>query len=95
MSDEDPSRVIGYNIYQTTDPDLPKGLWERLNDEPLPEPEITQDVSRLRQGVTYYTYMTIVYASGAESEPSGVLSATMPAGGVGQAEWPEELDDGR
>ena len=91
MGDQDASRVIGYNIYQTTDPDLPKGRWDRLNDEPLPEPEITQDVNRLRPGVTYYTYMTSVYASGAESEPSAVMSATMPAGGVPEVDWPEEL----
>lgn len=94
MSGDDHSRVIGYNIYQTTDPELPKSQWERLNDEPLPEAEITQDVNRLKPGVTYYTYMTCVYASGAESEPSAVLSATMPRGGVDDIEWPQELGGG-
>jgi hypothetical protein len=94
VSGDDPLRVIGYNIYQTTDPGLPKGQWGRLNDEPLPDPEFTQDVSRLEPGVTYYTYVTSVYASGAEGEPSGVLSATMPEGGVPEEEWPEELGGG-
>lgn len=91
MSGEDPARVIGYNIYQTTDPSLPEGQWERLNDQPLPEAQITQDVSDLEPGVTYYTYMTSVDAEGVESEPSAVLSATMPGERAGEPEWPEAL----
>ena len=91
MSSDDPARVIGYNIYQTTDPDLPKSQWKRLNDELLPEAEITQNVSQLEPGVTYYTYMTSVDSEGVESKPSEVMSATMPSERAGEPEWPEVL----
>jgi uncharacterized protein (TIGR04255 family) len=76
--DNDPARIIGYNVYQTTNPALPKKEWKKLNDQPLPQTRYKQDRSDLEPGRTYYSYVTSVNAIGMESEPSEILSFTAP-----------------
>jgi uncharacterized protein (TIGR04255 family) len=74
----DPTRIVGYNIYQTTNPDIPKKEWEKLNDEPLPNTHFAQDKRKLKPGVTYYSFVTAVNALGIEGEPSEIASVTIP-----------------
>ena len=74
----DPREPVGYNVYQSTDPDLPKNQWRRLNDTPIPDTQFRQDKSELEPGVTYYTYVTAVNALGLESAPSEVITFTVP-----------------
>ena len=78
MSQADPTSVISYNIYQSTDLNLPKKQWNKLNDEPIPDTQFVQDSSQLEPGVTYYSYVTAVNALGIESEPSEVVSIKIP-----------------
>jgi hypothetical protein len=67
----DPSQEVGFNIYRSTDPNLPKKQWERLNVTLLSQPEFN-DTTR-RPGVRYYYYVTSVNAFGVESQPSEVF----------------------
>jgi hypothetical protein len=69
-------RIYGkplHNVYSTTDPNLPKSLWTKLNKEPIVEDGFT--AKGLKGGVTYYYYVTSFYRGGPESEPSDVVSA--------------------
>lgn len=74
--------VIGYNFYQSSDPNLPKDQWKKLNDRPLSASEAAsgfkQDKGELEEGVVYYSYVTAVSAWGIESAPSEVNSITIP-----------------
>lgn len=74
----DPTRVIGYNIYQTTDPSIPKKEWKKINEMPVPDTKYRQKEQELQPGATYYSYVTAVNALGIESEPSEVLSFKVP-----------------
>jgi hypothetical protein len=67
----DPRQEVGFNIYRSTDPNLPKERWERLNATLLSQPEFN-DKAR-RPGVRYYYYVTSVNAYGVESRPSEVF----------------------
>lgn len=70
----DPLKVVGYNIYRSTNPDIPKKQWKRLNG-PLPsEPGFT-DKNAKEPGARYYYYVTSVNAYGIESPPSEVFEA--------------------
>jgi hypothetical protein len=62
-----------YNIYGSTDPDLPKDQWTKMNKEPLVDTKNT--LKGLEPGVRYYFYMTAFYPGGPESPPSNVSSA--------------------
>lgn len=81
-----PHVEIGFNFYRSTDPNLPRSQWERLNQTLLTE---TSFVDRTEQpGVAYYYYVTSVNAYGLESPPSDVIF-----GGVKPAAAPPELTD--
>jgi hypothetical protein len=67
----DPQKAVGYNVYRSTDPNLPKKRWERLNATLLSQPDF-KDTKR-RPGVRYYYYSTSVNAYGVESGPSDVI----------------------
>jgi hypothetical protein len=70
----DPLREVGYNIYRSTDPNLPKKQWQRLNPVLLSETQFT-DTNAKEPGVRYYYYVTSVNAYGVESPPSEVMTA--------------------
>ena len=70
--------VIGINIYQSTDPNLPLDQWQRINKEPVTGGEFRQDVSELQRGVTYYSYVRSVDTWGNESPPTEVQSQYIP-----------------
>lgn len=68
--------VVGYKIYRSTDPDLPKTEWTLLTPELL-KTNTFQD-SRVEAGKTYYYYLTATDEFGNVSEPSAVVSETVP-----------------
>lgn len=65
-----------YNLYRSTDPNLPKELWTRVNDEPLVDTKFKD--KGLEPGVRYYYYVTAFYPGGPESKPSEVSSMVAP-----------------
>jgi hypothetical protein len=70
------SDVAGYNIYRSTDPDLPKDQWNKLNPELLPRTTFQDE--RVESGRRYYYYLTAVDQAGNVSPPSEVVSETVP-----------------
>lgn len=68
--------VVGYNIYRSTDPSLPKERWAQLNRTRI-ERTTFQDEA-IESGVTYYYYLTAVDAANNVSQPSEVKSETVP-----------------
>jgi hypothetical protein len=68
--------VAGYNIFRSTDPDLPRAEWRKLNRELLDRTTYTDDA--VESGVKYYYYLTAVDTSGNVSQPSEVISDTVP-----------------
>ena len=74
MRPSDPHAPVGYNIYCSTDPNLPKKDWIRLNDQPLPAPSFIDKAENRDPNSMYYYYMTSINASGLESAPSDVIT---------------------
>lgn len=70
------SDIAGYNIYRSTDPDLPKQNWTRLNQALLTRTTYQDD--RVEPGKTYYYYVTAVDKTGNVSPPSEVGSEKAP-----------------
>ncbi|HEV2913993.1 MAG TPA: hypothetical protein VGX92_11995 [Pyrinomonadaceae bacterium] len=68
--------VAGYNIYRSTDPNLPPGQWTKLTDAPLARTTFQDE--NVESGKKYYYYLTAVDASGNVSLPSEVVSETVP-----------------
>jgi fibronectin type 3 domain-containing protein len=68
--------IAGYNIYRSTDPDLPKQSWTRLNQALLTRTTYQDD--RVEPGKTYYYYVTAVDKTGNVSPPSEVGSEKAP-----------------
>jgi hypothetical protein len=68
--------VTGYRIYRSEDANLDKTKWELLTTEIL-STNTYQD-SRVQSGKTYYYYLTAVDKAGNVSEPSDVVSETVP-----------------
>ncbi len=67
----------GYNFYLSIDPDLPKHLWTKTNDKPIPPTpsgQIQYKVPSTIPGATYYAYIITVNGFGFESDPSEVLT---------------------
>jgi hypothetical protein len=71
---DDPHEAIGYNVYRSIDPSLPKDRWERMNEMTLPDTRF-RDSSPKVPGATYYYYVVSVNAYGVESKPSKVIQA--------------------
>jgi fibronectin type 3 domain-containing protein len=68
--------VAGYNVYRSTDPDLPKDRWTKLNPELLTRTTFQDD--NVETGKKYYYYLTAVDTAGNTSAPSEVISETVP-----------------
>lgn len=68
--------VVGYNVYRSTDIDLPKDQWIKLN-RTLLERTTFQDET-VQSGVKYFYYLTAVDGAGNTSQPSIVISETAP-----------------
>ena len=68
--------VVGYNVYRSTDPALPKERWTKLTLKPVERTTFQDDA--VQSGVRYFYYLTAVDASGNVSQPSEVVSETAP-----------------
>jgi fibronectin type 3 domain-containing protein len=68
--------VIGYKIYRSEDPDIPKEQWKLLTPE-LSKTNTYQDL-RLPSGKVIYYYITAVDKFGNVSQPSEVVSERVP-----------------
>jgi hypothetical protein len=67
--------VAGYNIFRSTDPNLPKTQWTKLNQALLVRPNFLDE--RVEKGRRYYYYVVAIDTAGNISEPSEVGSETM------------------
>lgn len=68
--------IAGYNIYRSTDPDLPKTSWTKLNTSLLARTSFVDD--KVETGKKYYYYLTAVDTAGNVSPPSDVYSEIVP-----------------
>jgi hypothetical protein len=68
--------VAGYNIFRSTDPNLPKNQWTKLNRELLTKTTFLDD--NVESGKTYYYYLVAVDLVGNVSGESDVKSETVP-----------------
>ena len=68
--------VAGYNIYRSTDPDLPRDRWTKLNPDLLTRTTFQDE--RVESGKKYYYYLTAVDQVGNVSPQSEVVSETVP-----------------
>jgi len=68
--------IAGYNIYRSTDPNLPKQNWTKLNQALLTRTTYQDD--RVEPGKTYYYYITAVDKAGNVSAPSEIGSEKAP-----------------
>jgi predicted phage tail protein len=69
------SDIAGYNIYRSTDPNLPKD-WTKLNQALLSRTTYLDE--RVEPGQKYYYYLRAVDQAGNVSQPSEVFSESAP-----------------
>ncbi len=68
--------IAGYNLYRSTDPNLPKDQWTKLNRGLLDRTTFQDEA--VRTGQRYYYYVTAADKAGNVSPPSEVQSETVP-----------------
>ncbi|HYV00076.1 MAG TPA: fibronectin type III domain-containing protein [Pyrinomonadaceae bacterium] len=68
--------IAGYNIYRSSDPDLPKESWNKLNPTLLTRTTFQDE--KVESGRRYYYYLTAVDQAGNVSPFSEVVSETVP-----------------
>jgi predicted phage tail protein len=68
--------VVGYNIFRSTDPELPKGSWTKITQSLLTRTTFQDEA--VESGKRYYYYVVAVDAAGNQSPPSSVESETAP-----------------
>ena len=68
--------IAGYNIYRSTDPDLPKDKWNKLNPGLLTRTTFQDE--KVESGRRYYYYLIAVDQAGNVSPLSDVVSETVP-----------------
>ena len=68
--------VVGYKLYRSEDANLDKAGWTLLTSEPLTT-NTYQDL-RVASGKTYFYYLTAIDKAGNVSQPSDVVSETVP-----------------
>lgn len=66
--------IVGYNVYRSTEENLPKADWQLLNTELL-KTNTFRD-AKVESGTKYFYYLTAVDKFGNASEPSAVVSET-------------------
>lgn len=70
------SDVAGYNLYRSTDPDLPKENWTKLNSTLLTRTSFQDD--KVESGKRYYYFVRAIDTAGNVSPPSEVKSEVAP-----------------
>jgi TolB protein len=68
--------VAGYNVYRSTDPSAPKERWTKLNRTLLERTTFQDDA--VESGTKYFYYLTAIDTAGNTSQPSEVVSETVP-----------------
>jgi fibronectin type 3 domain-containing protein len=68
--------IAGYNIYRSSDPNLPRESWTKLNEELLTRTSFQDE--RVESGRRYYYYLTAIDQAGNVSAPSEVVSEEVP-----------------
>ena len=68
--------IAGYNIYRSTDPDLPLDRWTKLNATLLTKTTFQDE--KVESGKRYYYYLVAVDTAGNLSPRSEVVSETVP-----------------
>jgi hypothetical protein len=68
--------VVGYRVFRSLNPDLPKSEWQNLTPNLLTT-NTFQD-TKIESGKTYFYYLTALDKFGNSSEPSDVVSETVP-----------------
>lgn len=68
--------IAGYNVFRSSDPDLPKSSWTKLNQSLLTRTTYLDE--RVETGKRYYYYITAVDTAGNESTPSDSGSEVVP-----------------
>jgi hypothetical protein len=68
--------IAGYNIYRSTNADLPKDKWNKLNSGLLTRTTFQDE--KVESGQRYYYYLTAVDTAGNVSPISEVVSETVP-----------------
>ena len=68
--------VAGYHIYRSVDADLPKEQWTKLTPSLLTRTTFQDE--NVESGKRYYYYLTATDQSGNVSQPSEVVSETVP-----------------
>ena len=68
--------IAGYNVFRSTDPDLPKSSWTKLNQSLLTSTTYLDE--RVETGKRYYYYITAVDTAGNQSTPSETGSEVVP-----------------
>lgn len=75
VANEEPD-IAGYNIYRSTDPNLPQERWTKLNQTLLTRTSFQDD--RVESGQKYFYYIVAVDTAGNLSLASEVVSETVP-----------------
>lgn len=68
--------VAGYNVFRSIDPDLPKERWTKLTTSLLNRTTFHDE--NVESGKRYYYYLTAIDQTGNVSNPSEVVSETVP-----------------
>jgi hypothetical protein len=68
--------IAGYEIYRSTDPNLPKSNWTKLNSALLTRTSFVDD--KVETGKRYYYYVKAIDTAGNVSQPSDVVSEIVP-----------------
>jgi hypothetical protein len=68
--------VVGYYVFRSTDPELPKDRWTKLTPNLLTRTTFQDEA--VESGKKYYYYVVAVDAAGNVSPPSSVESETVP-----------------
>lgn len=68
--------IKGYKIFRSESPDLPLSQWNLRTTEPLSKTTYVDET--VEAGRTYYYFIVAVDAAGNESQPSEIVSETVP-----------------